>query len=104
MLYLQKTYLGKVLLIILCLILIAASGFSQTKSTKRGMAYGYHSVADMAAISNSVSWWYNWSGNPESKVSLVFQNYGMDFVPMTWNGNINEAALRTYYSSHPDSK
>lgn len=104
MIYLHKTYLGKVLLIILCLILIAASGFSQTKSTKRGMAYGFHSEADMAAISNNVSWWYNWSVNPESTVSLVFQNYGMDFVPMTWNGSINETELRTFYSSHPESK
>ena len=97
MLCLQKTHSGKVLLTIMCLLLLAATGFSQTKSKKRGMAYGYHSVTDMAAISNSVSWWYNWSGTPDNKVASVYQNYGMDFVPMTWNGSIDEAALRTFY-------
>ena len=104
MAYLQKIVSAKVFLIILSLLLITASGFSQTKSKKRGMAYGNHSEADIAAISNSISWWYNWSINPEPNVSLVFQNYGMDFVPMTWNGSINESGLRAYYTSHPDSK
>jgi hypothetical protein len=101
---LQKTYSGKTYLLIVCLLIVAASGFSQTISKKRGMAYGYHSPADFAAISNSVSWWYNWSGSPDSPVALVFQNYGMDFVPMTWNGSINETALRTFYTNHPDAK
>lgn len=100
----KKTYSGKALFTILCLLLFATSGFSQTKSKKRGIAYGNHSVADMAAISNSVTWWYNWSINPDSKVASVYENYGMDFVPMTWNGSINETALRAFYSSHPNAK
>lgn len=101
---LQKIVSGKAFIFILSLLIITSAGYSQTKSTKRGIAYGYHSEADMATISNSVSWWYNWSVNPDSKVSLVFQDYGMDFVPMTWNGSFNEAGLRAYYTSHPDSK
>lgn len=100
----RKLFSKKALLFILSLLLLGASGFSQTKSKKRGMAYGYHSVADMAAISNNVSWWYNWSISPDPKVASVYQDYGMDFVPMTWNGAFNEAGLRAYYSSHPDAK
>lgn len=100
----NKKYLEKSLLITLSLLLFAASGFSQTKSKKRGLAYGYHSEADIAAISKGITWWYNWSHQPESKVAMVYQNYGMDFVPMTWNGSFNEAGLRAYYSTHPDSK
>ncbi len=88
----------------LCLILISASTFSQTKSKKRGIAFGYHSEADMAAISKGVSWWYNWYYQPESGVSMVYQNYGMDFVPMAWSGSFNEAGLRAYYAAHPDAK
>ncbi len=68
------------------------------------MAYGYHSVADMEAISGSVSWWYNWSPKPESTVANVFQNYGMDFVPMAWNGSFNESQMRAFYASHPEAK
>ena len=94
----------KGLSLFLCLILFSVSAFSQNKSKKRGMAYGYHSEADLAAISNSVSWWYNWSYQPESTVANVYQNYGMDFVPMTWNGSFNETGLRAFYASHPDAR
>jgi hypothetical protein len=87
-----------------CLFLVAASGSAQTISKKRGLAYGHHSQADMAAISKNISWWYNWAATPESAVASVFPNYAMDFVPMAWNGSFNEAALRTFYASHPDSK
>jgi hypothetical protein len=94
----------KVLSLILCLVFCSAAGNGQEMSKKRGMAYGYHSDADLAAISNSVSWWYNWSVQPESTVANVYQNYGMDFVPMTWNGSFNETALRAYYYSHPNAR
>jgi hypothetical protein len=86
------------------MILIPVILFSQPKSKKRGIAYGKHSIADMAAISDQVSWWYNWYHAPENAVAAVYQNYGMDFVPMTWNGSFNEAGIRAFYASHPDAK
>ena len=105
MYHLKNTYLFKnFFLLAFCLLLFSTSVYTQTKSKKRGMAYGYHSEADMGAIWNSVSWWYNWSIQPDSKVALVFQNYGMDFVPMAWNGSYNEAGMRAFYASHPDAK
>jgi hypothetical protein len=86
------------------LIMMPAILYSQTKSDKRGIAYGKHSTADMAAISGNVSWWYNWYHAPESAVAAVYQNYGMDYVPMAWNGSFNEAGMRAFYASHPDAK
>lgn len=80
------------------------SVFSQTKSKKKGLAYGYHTEADMAVLSKGVSWWYNWYFQPENAVSLVYQKYNMDFAPMTWNRSFNEAGLRAYYASHPEAK
>lgn len=98
-----SSIIGK-LLIFLCAIFISASVFSQPKSKKRGIAYGSNTEADLKAFSKSLSWWYNWSPRPDSKVALVYQNYGMDFVPMTWNANYSETELRTFYTNHPEAK
>ena len=101
----QKYFpLKRSLCLLSCLILFSWTTFSQTKSNKRGIAYGYNAPADFAAIEGSVSWWYNWSYKPESTVANVYQDYGMDFVPMAWNGSFNEAGLRAYYTSHPNAK
>jgi hypothetical protein len=100
-----KTNFGRIFLTFLIgFILIAVSSFAQVKSKKRGIAYGYHSQADMAEISKGISWWYNWYYQPESTVASVYQNYGMDFVPMAWGKSFNEAGLRAFYASHPDAK
>lgn len=100
----MKHHLISTLSLLLLLTFVAGNAFSQTKSTKRGIAYGYHSEADMAAISKGVSWWYNWYYQPENTVSMVYQNYGMDFVPMAWGKSFNEAGIRAYYASHPEAK
>ncbi len=86
------------------LLLILVFSFLITYSQKRGVAYGHHSPNDMKALAPEISWWYNWSEVPESAVGGVFENYGFDFVPMTWNGNFNESKLRTYLASHPNTK
>lgn len=100
----MKHHLISTLSLLLLLTFVSGNAFSQTKSAKRGIAYGYHSEADMAAISKGVSWWYNWYYQPENTVSMVYQNYGMDFVPMAWGKSFNEAGMRVYYASHPDAK
>lgn len=92
------------LLLFLCLLIISTSAFSQIKSKKRGIAYGSNTEADFKALSKSLSWWYNWSPRPDSKVAMVYQNYGMDFVPMTWNANYSDTELRTFYTNHPEAK
>lgn len=73
-------------------------------SEKRGLAYGHHSTNDLAAMQGKVKWWYNWAVTPEAAVASHYINYGFEFVPMAWNGNFNETALRTYLSNHPEVK
>lgn len=77
---------------------------AQTKSIKKGVAFGYHQVADFETISPYISWWYNWSIKPESTVSGVYEDYAIEFVPMAWNGNFNETELRNFLTSHPQVK
>lgn len=74
------------------------------KSKKRGLGYGTHSVEDLAVMSKGISWWYNWSHSPDLAVKDVYQQYGVEFVPMAWNGNFNDQAMRTYIAAHPDVK
>ena len=94
----------KNVLLILVALLIANSSFSQIKNEKRGIAYGQHSEEDLQAISGKLSWWYNWGTGPESSVADVFENYDLDFVPMTWNANYSVESLNTYYENHPNAK
>src|SRR4030042_2145427 len=91
---------------ILISVLVAFEWFAcaQTQSSKKGIAFGYLTEADMAEISEGMSWWYNWAVVPENGVKDVFEGYDMHFVPMTWNGLFNETSLRPFYESHPDAK
>lgn len=63
------------------------------KSCKRGVAYGYHSEADMSALSAGVSWWYNWTFAPDSGVSDVYQTLDVDYVPMYWGDNYSSSTV-----------
>lgn len=47
---------------------------AQTKSYKRGVAYGYHSAKDMEKASQNISWWYNWAAQPELAIEALIQN------------------------------
>jgi hypothetical protein len=49
-------------------LFLSATVFAQSKSYKRGAAYGQHSAADMAKASENISWWYNWAGQPVSAI------------------------------------
>ncbi len=96
--------LKKYLLTLMVLLFVSGQMLAQIRSSKRGIAFGYHSEADMAVVSKGISWWYNWYYQPESTVASVYKNYGMDFVPMAWGKSFNEAGLRNFYASHPDAK
>lgn len=59
-------------------------------SCKRGIAYGYHSQADLAAIQGSVSWWYNWADRPDEDLRAgVYRTAGVEYVPMVWGGGFD---------------
>lgn len=56
---------------------------------KRGVAYGYHSPADMRALSRGVTWWYNWAFEPDEGVRTTFASMGMAYVPMVWGAAVD---------------
>jgi hypothetical protein len=82
---------GTALLLLLCLACVSAQ--AQTRSTKRGVAYGYHSAEDMKALSAGISWWYNWASTPEAGAASVASSVGVSFVPMVWGGTPNADQL-----------
>jgi len=74
-----------------------------TKSAKRGIAYDLKATGDVAALAPGVSWWYNWS--PSTTVtSAVATANAMDFQPMLWNGNFNDAQVIAALKAAPAVK
>lgn len=67
------------------------------QSPKRGIAYGYHSKADMLALKPGLSWWYNWSPEPDAALNSDYESLGVEFVPMAW-GKVNDAAVADFIS------
>jgi hypothetical protein len=71
------------------------------KSAKRGIAYDLASSADLAVLSHGVSWWYNWSPQPNASVPTDYAaRYRMDFYPMLWNGNFDADAITTFLKAN----
>jgi len=79
------------------LLLTSSLAFSQAKSFKRGVGYGYHSVGDMNTASAGISWWYNWAPQPEAAIKNTYSNYNVDFTPMAWNA-AGISGINTYVS------
>lgn len=65
------------------------------QSPKRGIAYGYHSKADLLALKPGVSWWYNWFSEPDTDVRADYESLGVEFVPMVW-GKISDADVQGF--------
>ena len=83
----------------------SGGGKTITKSSKRGIAYDLADAADFAALSPGVSWWYNWSPNPNTKAPADYlAQYGMDFYPMLWNGNFDAAQIQAAFLANPRIK
>ncbi|MBB5212663.1 glycosyl hydrolase [Microbulbifer hydrolyticus] len=81
-----------------------ADNYGAAKSSKRGLGYGHHSVEDFEVMSQGISWWYNWSHTPDVQIADIYQNYGVEFVPMAWNGAFDDQAMRDYIAAHPEVK
>ena len=58
---------------------------------KRGVAYGFQSAADLAALGPSISWWYNWSDKPDFTATS-----GAAFLPMVWDERFTTATLEAH--------
>ncbi|HKJ41414.1 MAG TPA: glycosyl hydrolase [Sunxiuqinia sp.] len=85
-------------------LFVLAFSMSYGQGKKRGIAYGHHSLQDLAALSPAVSWWYNWAVAPESAVADGYDETGFEFVPMCWNESFDETALRNFLANHPETK
>jgi hypothetical protein len=71
------------------------------KSAKRGIAYDLTDPRDFAALAPGVSWWYNWSPQPNAKAPRNSSTrYGMDFYPMLWGPSSDAAAIQSYLRTH----
>ncbi len=72
------------------------------RSSKRGIAYDLGDAGDFAALAPGVSWWYDWSAQPRGGTSRELRNrHGMDFIPMLWNGNFNDAQIQQLLLADP---
>lgn len=72
------------------------------KSAKRGIAYDLRDAADFAALAPGVSWWYGWSPLVQGGTSAGLRaSYRMDFMPMLWNGNFDDAQIRQLLLADP---
>ncbi len=75
------------------------------KSSKRGIAYNLPDTADMSAICQGVSWWYNWGSSPAAGVPAdYYQRYGMEYIPMLWNFDFNKSSIVNFILAHPEIK
>ena len=79
-----------------------ASPAAEAKTAKRGAAYDIASEADLGALSPGVSWWYNWGSTPNGAIQAGDPaKYGMDYMPMLWNGDFNAQQVVSFLEAHP---
>ena len=76
---------------------------AQTKSYKKGVSYGHHSVNDIQNFSKYISWWYNWAAEPDPAIRTSYQNYQVDFTPMAWNSS-QIVAVENWVKQDPNVK
>ena len=76
------------------------------KSYKRGVGENnFNHVEEIGALAPGVTWTYNWGTNPSRQVAHMLHPGGdMEFVPMVWNGNFSETALRDSLEKYPGTK
>ena len=78
------------------------------RSYKRGISENaFSSPNEIAALAPGVTWYYDWGITPHNNVASVTgpeEDKLIEFVPMCWNGNFNEAGLRQYLTEHPGVK
>ena len=75
---------------------------AQTRSFKRGIGFNNLLTEDVQALSPGLSWGYNW-GQSGSGNDAAFKEFGVDYVPMAWNG-IDQVQIRALLTAHPEIK
>ena len=90
----------------MALAIAALASSASAKSPKRGVSEDSFSIEkQMSVLEPGVSWYYNWSAVPGKGYQSQVVNYdGYEFIPMAWNGNFDEQAMRDYLTAHPEVK
>jgi len=71
-------------------------GGSSRLDCKRGIAYGYHSIPDLKALSKGVSFWYNWDFRPDEALrSGAYREEDVEYIPMIWGKASDRNAAQT---------
>jgi Glycosyl hydrolase catalytic core len=75
------------------------------KSAKRGVAYDLATTEDIGVLAPGVGWWYNWSPtrNPGTPSDYRTRDH-MDFIPMLWNGDFDDASIVAELHADPSIK
>ncbi|MBR5101749.1 MAG: hypothetical protein IK092_01320, partial [Muribaculaceae bacterium] len=97
----------KKILIIIGISLFLSQAFAQMqRSYKRGVGENnFNHKEEIEALAPGVSWFYNWGTNPLRQVADIVRPGGlMEFVPMAWNGNFSEQAIRDSLEKYPGTK
>ncbi|MCD7973673.1 MAG: glycosyl hydrolase [Candidatus Azobacteroides sp.] len=92
----RNIYIG----ILFFFICATFSAFSQKKSDKRGIGYGFPTIEDAQALAKGLSWSYNWATLPAAFMSDIKEE--MEFIPMAWNGNFNPESIRECKRRYPN--
>ena len=101
-----KTTMKKTFIFVVVSLLAVAAMAQPARSYKRGVSEnGFTYEAEIHALSPGVSWFYNWANLPNRQVQdVVGPGQEMEFMPMIWSANFNEANLRAYLTEHPGVK
>ena len=78
--------------------------YIQGKSAKRGVSFSWQMDEDFALLGPAVSWSYNWANTPAASQENMYQQYGIQFVPMCWNNNYSAENIAAYYAAHTDKQ
>jgi len=74
----------------------------QKRSLKRGVSFNFQMPEDVDLLSPSTSWFYNWANDISTSLDQAITAKGMNFYPMTWNGNFDKDKIRSYKKKHPN--
>lgn len=99
--------------IILFFLVLSLTSFAQQKSDKRGISENNFTYeAEVNALANGITWYYNWGQTPSANVkNVVGPGKSVEFVPMIWNASVdsngnltNVASLISYLDQNPGVK
>ena len=78
--------------------------YIQSKSAKRGVSFSWQMNEDFELLGSAVSWSYNWANVSAAVQESLYQQYGIQFVPMCWNNNYSASNIAAYYAAHTEKQ